>query len=129
MVESLNVEEIQEFKAIFDVYASKDLNCVNLDDFDKLLMNMGRFLDNEDKQELILEIDKEGNGTMEYEGFLKVLCKFSKVFQAEKEIIDYCEKAYKGEEACVNMEDMENAIKIVSDGLNDKEKKYLLRHC
>jgi calmodulin len=129
MVESLNVEEMQEFKEIFDIYASKDLKCVDLADFDKLLRNMGRFLDNEDMQELILEIDKEGNGTMEYEGFLKVLSKFSRVFQAEKEIIDFCEKLYKGDEACVNVEDMEYAIKLVSEGLNDKEKKLLLRHC
>lgn len=129
MVESLNVEEMQEFKKIFDIYASKDLKCVDLADFDKLLRSLGRFLDNEDKKELILEIDKEDNGTMEYEGFLKVLSNFSRVFQAENEIIDYCEKLYKGEEACVNAEDMEYAIKLVSDELNDKEKKLLLKHC
>merc|ERR1712154_643083 len=72
----LETDEIKVLKICFNMFDFKDQGFLSADDLDDILRGMGFRPSKEELQEILLEIDEDGSGEIEFGEFCQLCAKF-----------------------------------------------------
>lgn len=86
MTEVLSEEQIVEFKEAFCLFDKDGDGCITVDELATVIRSLDQNPTEEELQDMISEIDTDGNGTIEFAEFLNLMANKMKETDAEEEL-------------------------------------------
>ncbi|XVF66592.1 hypothetical protein PTKIN_Ptkin10aG0049600 [Pterospermum kingtungense] len=86
MGDMLSEEQIVEFKEAFCLFDKDGDGCITLEELATVIRSLDQNPTEEELQDMITEVDADGNGTIEFAEFLNLMAKKMKETDAEEEL-------------------------------------------
>jgi calmodulin len=88
MAENLSEEKIAEFKAAFELFDRDRDNKITTKELGTVMRNLGQNPTDNELQEMINEVDLDGNGTIDFKEFLGLMVRKMKDTDTEEELLE-----------------------------------------
>ncbi|URE21501.1 hypothetical protein MUK42_10586 [Musa troglodytarum] len=82
----LTEEQISEFQEAFCLFDKDGDGCITLEELGTVIKSLGQNPSEEELQEMIREVDSDGNGTIEFAEFLNLMSRKVKETNVEEEL-------------------------------------------
>nr|GMD80252.1 calmodulin-like protein 11 [Ipomoea batatas] len=86
MAEVLNEDQIVEFQEAFNLFDKDGDGCITVEELATVIRSLDQNPSEEELQDMINEVDADGNGTIEFTEFLNLMAKKMKETDAEEEL-------------------------------------------
>jgi len=71
--EHFTVNELSEFQEIFDMFDKDKGGSIDAEELESLLHSLGKFPSTEEVEKLLLQVDADGSGEVDFDEFLELL--------------------------------------------------------
>ena len=88
MVETLNADQIQEFRQAFDIIDRNGDGVITIDDLAAVMRAMGQTPTSQELQDMIKEVDADGNDNIDFTEFLALMSRQMRQSDIEDELKD-----------------------------------------
>ena len=88
MAENLSEEKIAEFRAAFELFDKDRDGKITTKELGTVMRNLGQNPTDNELQEMINEVDLDGNGTIDFKEFLGLMVRKMKDTDTEEELMD-----------------------------------------
>jgi Ca2+-binding EF-hand superfamily protein len=88
MAEFLTKDQVKEFKECFDLFDSNSEGSIGMRELGTILRCFGTNPTEGELKDIIAEVDLDGNGTIDFEEFLHMMCRKLKDTDIEAELIE-----------------------------------------
>ncbi|KAL8105032.1 hypothetical protein AgCh_028991 [Apium graveolens] len=86
MADLLNQEQIVEFQEAFSLFDKDGDGCITIEELATVIRSLDQNPSEEELQDMISEVDADGNGTIEFVEFLNLMAKKMKETDVEEEL-------------------------------------------
>ncbi|KAE9445816.1 hypothetical protein C3L33_22294, partial [Rhododendron williamsianum] len=113
MADVLNEEQIVEFQEAFSLFDKDGDGCITVEELATVIRSLDQNPTEEELEDMITEVDADGNGTIEFKEFLNLMANKIKETDAEEEL----KEAFKLRHVMINLgeklsdEEVEQMIK------------------
>ncbi|CAL1280490.1 unnamed protein product [Larinioides sclopetarius] len=124
MVEELSKEQVEMLKKAFDMFDKDKKGSINTNMVATILRTLGQTFVESELRELILEIDVDGSGELEFDEFLALTSKFLVEEDAEamqEELREAFRMYDKEGNGYINVADLREILRALDDKLTEDE--------
>mmetsp|Transcript_46728 Transcript_46728/g.138033 ORF Transcript_46728/g.138033 Transcript_46728/m.138033 type:complete len:164 (-) Transcript_46728:32-523(-) len=124
----LSDEDLQEFKEIFNLVDTDKGGSIGTEELSRLMDTLGIRTTTEELKLMVSEIDENGNGEIDFDEFVQVMCRKVNTDYSADEV----RKAFKvfsgtAQDGCIRVKDLENALQTYGrEKLSLEEAKNLI---
>eukprot|EP00449_Zooxanthella_nutricula_P015545 CAMPEP_0198546120 /NCGR_PEP_ID=MMETSP1462-20131121/66320_1 /TAXON_ID=1333877 /ORGANISM="Brandtodinium nutriculum, Strain RCC3387" /LENGTH=163 /DNA_ID=CAMNT_0044276549 /DNA_START=23 /DNA_END=514 /DNA_ORIENTATION=+ len=125
---NLSDEDLQEFREIFNLVDSDKGGSIGTEELSRLMDTLGIRTTPEELKLMVSEIDENGNGEIDFDEFVQVMCRKVSTDYTSDEV----RKAFKvfsntAPEGCIRVKDLEKALQMYGrEKLSAEEAKNLV---
>lgn len=125
---NLSEEDLQEFREIFNLVDTDKGGSIGTDELARLMETLGIQTTPEELKLMVSEIDENGNGEIDFEEFVQVMCRKVNTDYTADEV----RKAFKifagdAQDGCIRIADLEKALQVYGrEKLSAEEAKNLV---
>ncbi|KAL6748666.1 hypothetical protein V8C86DRAFT_2873027, partial [Haematococcus lacustris] len=87
MARALSQEELKEFREIFDLMDRDKGGTLTIDEIKQLMDMLGMKMRQDELEHLVMEVDTDGSGQVDFDEFLQVMTRPSQVPYAKPDVI------------------------------------------
>lgn len=117
----LTEEKVAEFRCAFDLFDEDHDGYITAEELGKVIRSLGQTPSIDDLKEMIKEVDKDGNGTIEFDEFLTLMeCKM-KDDDSEEELMEAFKVFDKGNLGLISKNDIKQVMKMMGEILTQEE--------
>nr|XP_009398372.1 PREDICTED: calmodulin isoform X1 [Musa acuminata subsp. malaccensis] len=126
----LTDEQIIEFQEAFCLFDKDGDGCITLEELGTVIKSLGQDPSEEELQEMIREVDSDGNGTIEFGEFLNLMARKVKETNIEeelKEAFKVFDKDQNGFISATELLQLRNVMINLGEKLTDEEVDQMIR--
>ena len=112
MSDQMTKEQIAEYKTVFSLFDKDDDGRITTKELQTVKMSLGEYHTDVELQDMIDEFDSDGNGTIDFNEFLKMMERKTKDIDIEQEIHDTFQAFDKDGNGTVNIDEFLIAIRV-----------------
>ncbi|XP_053397983.1 calmodulin-like [Mercenaria mercenaria] len=116
----LTEEQIAEFRLAFSVFDKDGDGTISTTELSSVLKNMGQNLPDADLEEMINEVDEDGNGEIDFDEFLTMMENKLQYKENEDEILEAF-KVFDNGKGFIRASDLREILKTLGDRMTDEE--------
>ncbi|KAL0414461.1 UNVERIFIED_CONTAM: Calmodulin [Sesamum radiatum] len=120
MAEVLNEEQIVEFREAFSLFDKDGDGCITIEELATVIRSLDQNPTEEELQDMINEVDADGNGTIEFAEFLNLMAKKMKETETERSF-DKDQNGY------ISANELRHVMINLGEKLTDEEVEQMIR--
>ncbi|XP_020590540.1 calmodulin-like protein 11 [Phalaenopsis equestris] len=123
----LTEDQISEFREAFCLFDKDGDGCITLEELATVTQSLGQSPTEEELQDMINEVDFNGNGTIEFGEFLTLMAKKLKETDAEEELKEAFKVFDKDQNGYISASELRNVMINLGEKLTDEEVDQMIR--
>ncbi|XP_054822260.1 calmodulin-like protein 11 isoform X1 [Prosopis cineraria] len=127
MAEILSEEQIVEFKEAFCLFDKDGDGCITLEELATVIRSLDQNPTDEELQDMISEVDADGNGTIEFAEFLTLMAKKMKETDAEEELKEAFKVFDKDQNGYISASELRHVMINLGEKLTDEEVDQMIK--
>lgn len=125
-MKSLCKEKIAEFKCAFELFDADNDGKITTKELGTVMEKLGQIPSEQDLQEMIKEVDQDGNGSIDFEEFLILMCRKMQDHDSEEEMLEAFKVFDKDGNGYIGKSDFKLVMNQLGDPLSDKEVEEII---
>ncbi|MGH0181291.1 UNVERIFIED_CONTAM: hypothetical protein FKN15_006520 [Acipenser sinensis] len=130
-VEQLTEEQKNEFRAAFDIFVQDaEDGCISTKELGKVMRMLGQSPTPEELQEMIDEVDEDGNGTVDFDEFLvmMVMCmKDDNKGKSEEELAELFRMFDKNTDGYIDLDELKFMLDTTGETITEDDIEELMK--
>ncbi|XP_026423630.1 calmodulin-like protein 11 isoform X2 [Papaver somniferum] len=128
MAESLTQDQIVEFQEAFCLFDKDgDVGCITIEELATVICSLDQNPTEEELQDMIKEVDVDGNGTIEFGEFLSLMARKMKETDAEEELQEAFKVFDKDQNGFISAPELRHVMINLGEKLTDEEVDQMIR--
>lgn len=123
----LSEDQISEFQEAFCLFDKDGDGCITLEELATVIQSLGQNPIKEELQDMINEVDVNGNGTIEFGEFLSLMARKIKETDAEEELKEAFKVFDKDQNGYISATELRNVMINLGEKLTDEEVDQMIR--
>ncbi|KAK8924189.1 hypothetical protein KSP39_PZI019645 [Platanthera zijinensis] len=123
----LSEDQISEFREAFCLFDKDGDGCITLEELATVIQSLGQNPIKEELQDMINEVDINGNGTIEFGEFLSLMARKIKETDAEEELKEAFKVFDKDQNGYISAAELRNVMINLGEKLTDEEVDQMIR--
>ncbi|CAD6206422.1 unnamed protein product [Miscanthus lutarioriparius] len=127
MAEHFTEEEIAAFKEVFALFDKNSDGFITSEELGTVTKSLGQNLTGNELQDMIMEVDADGNGTIEFPEFLNLMAHKLKDTDSEEEVKEAFEMFDKDQDGYISAAELRDMMANLGEQQTDEEVKGMIR--
>ncbi|KAL6007280.1 hypothetical protein ACLOJK_032776 [Asimina triloba] len=127
MADLLTEEQIAEFQEAFCLFDKDGDGCITIDELATVIRSLGQDPTEEELQDMINEVDVDGNGTIEFGEFLNLMARKMKETDAEEELREAFRVFDRDQNGYISANELRHVMINLGEKLTDEEVEQMIR--
>ncbi|KAF3663584.1 Calmodulin-3 [Capsicum annuum] len=127
MGDILNEDQIVEFQEAFNLFDKDGDGCISVEELATVIRSLDQNPTEEELQEMINEVDGNGNGTIEFTEFLNLMAKKIKETDGEEELKEAFKVFDKDQNGYISATELRHVMINLGEKLTDEEVEQMIR--
>ncbi|PHT38976.1 Calmodulin-3 [Capsicum baccatum] len=127
MGDILNEDQIVEFQEAFNLFDKDGDGCISVEELATVIRSLDQNPTEEELQEMINEVDVDGNGTIEFTEFLNLMAKKIKEIDGEEELKEAFKVFDKDQNGYISATELRHVMINLGEKLTDEEVEQMIR--
>ncbi|XP_074062985.1 calmodulin-alpha-like [Macrotis lagotis] len=127
MADQLTEEQIAEFKEAFSLFDKDGDGTITTKELGNIMRSLGRNPTEAELQDMINEVDADGNGTTDFPEFLTMMARKMKDIDSEEEIREAFRVFDKGGNCYISAAELHHVMTNLGEKLTDEEVDEMIR--
>ncbi|KAK6929888.1 EF-hand domain [Dillenia turbinata] len=127
MADLLTEKQIVEFKEAFSLFDKDGDGCITIEELATVIRSLDQNPTEEELQDMISEIDTDGNGTIEFVEFLHLMAKKVKETDAEEELKEAFKVFDKDQNGYISANELRHVMINLGEKLTDEEVDQMIK--
>ncbi|BFG13976.1 calmodulin-like protein 11 isoform X2 [Prunus yedoensis var. nudiflora] len=127
MADVLSEEQIVEFKEAFCLFDKDGDGCITVDELATVIRSLDQNPTEEELQDMISEVDVDGNGTIEFAEFLSLMANKMKETDAEEELKEAFKVFDKDQNGYISATELRHVMINLGEKLTDEEVEQMIK--
>ena len=120
-------EQITEFKEAFSLFAKDGDNTITTKELGTVVRSLGQNPTEAELQDMINEVDPDGKGTIDFQGFLTIMTRKMKDTDPEEEMREAFHMFDKDGNGFISAADLHHVMTILGEKLTDEEVDEMIK--
>ncbi|PSR92769.1 Calmodulin-like protein [Actinidia chinensis var. chinensis] len=122
-----NEEQIVEFQEVFSLFDKDGDGCITVEELATVIRSLDQNPTEEELQDMINEIDADGNGTIEFTEFLNFMANRMKETDAEEELKEAFKVFDKDQNGYISATELRQVMINLGEKLSDEEVDQMIK--
>eukprot|EP00249_Psilotum_nudum_P027127 c34457_g1_i1 orf=65-628(+) len=127
MVEQLTEDQIAEFKEAFSLFDKDGDGCITTKELGTVMRSLGQNPTEAELQDMINEVDADGNGTIDFPEFLNLMARKMKDTDSEEELKEAFRVFDKDQNGFISAQELRHVMTNLGEKLTDDEVDEMIR--
>ncbi|KAI3981001.1 hypothetical protein MKX01_025566 [Papaver californicum] len=127
MADVLSEEQTLEFQEAFCLFDKDGDGCITIDELATVIRSMDQNPTEEELQEMMREVDVNGNGTIEFVEFLNIMARKMKEADAEDELKEAFKVFDKDQNGYISANELRHVMINLGEKLTDEELEQMIK--
>ncbi|VFQ74817.1 unnamed protein product [Cuscuta campestris] len=127
MADQLTDEQISEFKEAFSLFDKDGDGCITTKELGTVMRSLGQNPTEAELQDMINEVDADGNGTIDFPEFLNLMAKKMKDTDSEEELKEAFRVFDKDQNGFISAAELRHVMTNLGEKLTDEEVDEMIR--
>ncbi|XP_035162631.1 calmodulin-like protein 3 [Callithrix jacchus] len=127
MADQLTEEQITEFKEAFSLFDKDGDGCITTHELGTVMRSLGQNPTEAELQDMMREIDQDGNGTVDFPEFLGMMARKMRDKDSEEEIREAFRVFDKDGNGFVSTSELRHIMTRLGEKLSDEEVEEMIR--
>ncbi|KAK2105488.1 calmodulin-like 3 [Saguinus oedipus] len=127
MADQLTEEQITEFKEAFSLFDKDGDGCITTRELGTVMRSLGQNPTEAELQDMMREIDQDGNGTVDFPEFLGMMARKMRDTDSEEEIREAFRVFDKDGDGFVSASELRHIMTRLGEKLSDEEVEEMIR--
>ncbi|MED6145816.1 translation elongation factor EF1B gamma [Stylosanthes scabra] len=128
MAEILSEEQIVDLKEAFGLFDKDGDGCITVEELATVIRSLDQNPSEEELQDMITEVDADGNGTIEFDEFLNLMAKKIKdTDDAEEELKEAFKVFDKDQNGFISASELRHVMINLGEKLTDEEVEQMIK--
>ncbi|OEL35686.1 Calmodulin-related protein, partial [Dichanthelium oligosanthes] len=127
MAEQLSEDQIAEFKEAFSLFDKDDNGCITTGELGTVMRSVGQNPTEAELQDMIAEVDADGNGTIDFPEFLGLMARRMKDTESEEELKEAFRVFDKDQNGFISAAELRHVMTNLGERLSDAEVDEMVR--
>ncbi|KAH7672093.1 calmodulin protein [Dioscorea alata] len=127
MAEHLSDEQISEFKEAFSLFDKDGDGCITTKELGTVMRSLGQNPTEAELQDMINEVDADGNGTIDFPEFLNLMARKMKDTDSEEELKEAFRVFDKDQNGFISAAELRHVMTNLGEKLTDEEVDEMIR--
>ncbi|XP_010274270.1 PREDICTED: calmodulin-like protein 11 isoform X2 [Nelumbo nucifera] len=127
MADVLTEEQIAEFQEAFCLFDKDGDGCITIEELATVIRSLDQNPTEEELQEMISEVDVDGNGTIEFGEFLGLMARKMKETDAEEELKEAFKVFDKDQNGYISANELRHVMVNLGEKLTDEEVEQMIK--
>ncbi|KAI3975347.1 hypothetical protein MKX01_018789 [Papaver californicum] len=127
MADVLSEEQTLEFQEAFCLFDKDGDGCITIDELATVIRSMDQNPTEEELQEMMREVDVNGNGTIEFVEFLNIMGRKMKEADAEDELKEAFKVFDKDQNGYISANELRHVMINLGEKLTDEELEQMIK--
>jgi len=125
--DQLNEEQIAEFKEAFSLFDKDGDGTITTKELGTVMRSLGQNPTEAELQDMINEVDADGNGTIDFPEFLSLMARKMKDTDTEEELVEAFKVFYRDGNGLISAAELRHVITNLGEKLTDEEVDEMIR--
>ncbi|KAF3338163.1 Calmodulin [Carex littledalei] len=126
-MEALTQEQIAEYKEAFSLFDKDNDGCITMHELRTVIKQLGQNPTEEDVQEMIREVDADGNGTVEFNEFLALMERKLKETDSDDELREAFRVFDKDNDGFISSSELRSVLMNLGENITDEEVDEMIK--
>ncbi|KAM7462880.1 hypothetical protein LguiA_031001 [Lonicera macranthoides] len=126
MAEVLNENQIVEFQEAFSLFDKDGDGCITVEELATVIRSLDQNPTEEELQDMLNEVDADGNGTIEFVEFLNLMAKKMKDNDVEEELKEAFKVFDKDQNGYISANELRHVMINLGEKLTDEEVEQMI---
>ncbi|XP_075512001.1 calmodulin-7-like [Primulina tabacum] len=127
MAEQLTDDQISEFKEAFSLFDKDGDGCITTKELGTVMRSLGQNPTEAELQDMINEVDADGNGTIDFPEFLNLMARKMKDTDSEEELKEAFRVFDKDQNGFISAAELRHVMTNLGEKLTDEEVDEMIR--
>ncbi|KAL2463754.1 Calmodulin-like protein 11 [Forsythia ovata] len=127
MADVLSEEQIVEFKEAFSLFDKDGDGCITIEELATVIRSLDQNPTEEELEDIINEVDSDGNGTIEFPEFLNLMASQIKENDAEEELKEAFKVFDKDQNGYISANELRQVMINLGEKLTDEEVEQMIK--
>jgi len=127
MADQLTDEQIAEFKEAFSLFDKDGDGCITTKELGTVMRSLGQNPTEAELQDMINEVDADGNGTIDFPEFLNLMARKMKDTDSEEELKEAFRVFDKDQNGFISAAELRHVMTNLGEKLTDEEVDEMIR--
>ncbi|KAI3937324.1 hypothetical protein MKW98_001895 [Papaver atlanticum] len=127
MADVLSEEQTLEFQEAFCLFDKDGDGCITIEELATVIRSMDQNPTEEELQEMMSEVDVNGNGTIEFVEFLNIMARKMKEADAEDELKEAFKVFDKDQNGYISANELRHVMINLGEKLTDEELEQMIK--
>merc|ERR1711893_267755 len=127
MADSLTEEQIAEFKEAFSLFDKDGDGTITTKELGTVMRSLGQNPSEDELQDMVNEVDIDGNGEIDFEEFLQMMAKKMKETDSEEEIIEAFRVFDKDGDGFLTGKELKQVMLNLGEKMTDEEIEEMIK--
>jgi len=123
----LSEEQIAEFREAFGLFDKDNSGTVTADELGEVMRSLGQNPTPQELQDMINEVDEDGNGVIDFQEFLQMMARKMKDSETEDELKEAFKMFDKDGNGTISATELKAVMKNLGENMTDEEVKEMIR--
>ncbi|KAG0668580.1 phosphorylase kinase, delta [Maudiozyma exigua] len=124
---NLTADQIAEFKETFDLFDKDHSGSISASELKSVMKSLGLSPTDEEVQDLVNEIDIDGNNEIEFNEFLTLMSKQMPSNDTEQELIEAFKVFDTNGDGVISVSELKSVLKSIGEDLSDDELNQMIQ--
>ncbi|XP_078173050.1 calmodulin-like [Carex rostrata] len=126
-METLTQEQIAEYKEAFSLFDKDNDGCITMHELRTVIKQLGQNPTEEDVQEMIREVDADGNGTVEFNEFLALMERKLKETDSDDELREAFRVFDKDNDGFISSSELRSVLMNLGENITDEDVDEMIK--
>jgi calmodulin len=127
MTEHLTEDKIAEFKEAFEIFDKDRDGFITTKELGEIMKNLGQTPTDAELQDMINEVDIDGNGNIDFKEFLGLMARKMRDTDTEEELIEAFKVFDRDSNGLISSQELKHVMTSLGEKITDEEVEEMIR--
>jgi calmodulin len=127
MTEHLTEDKIAEFKEAFEIFDKDRDGFITIKELGEIMKNLGQTPTDAELQDMINEVDIDGNGNIDFKEFLGLMARKMRDTDTEEELIEAFKVFDRDSNGLISSQELKHVMTSLGEKITDEEVEEMIR--
>ena len=127
MTEQLTEDKITEFKEAFEIFDKDKDGFIKIKELGEIMRNLGQNPSDADLQDMINEVDIDGNGNIDFKEFLGLMARKMRDTDSDEELIEAFKVFDRDGNGLISSQELKHVMVSLGEKITDEEVAEMIK--